>query len=70
MIVYVEGLEDRLPEIRSGACAALAILEVYFLYFRNMPMLKTRTQMTYIAVMHKIHIYIFYSKFHNLASVY
>lgn len=27
MIVYVEGLEDRLPEIRSGACAALAILE-------------------------------------------
>ena len=36
MIVYVEGLEDRLPEIRSGACAALAILEVLlYLYFKT-----------------------------------
>lgn len=28
LITFVEGLEDRTPEIRSGACAALAILEV------------------------------------------
>lgn len=28
MVTFVEGLEDRTPEIRSGACAALAILEV------------------------------------------
>lgn len=27
MVVYVEGLEDRTPEIRAGACAALALLE-------------------------------------------
>ena len=36
MVVYVEGLEDRLPEIRAGACAALAILEVIILrWFKN-----------------------------------
>ncbi|XP_052800054.1 rho family-interacting cell polarization regulator 2-like isoform X3 [Mya arenaria] len=27
MVTYVEGLEDRTPQIRAGACAALAILE-------------------------------------------
>ena len=28
MVVFVEGLEDHLPDVRSGACAALSALEV------------------------------------------
>lgn len=27
MVVFVEGLEDHLPDVRAGACAALAVLE-------------------------------------------
>lgn len=35
MVTFVEGLEDRTAEIRSGACAALAILEVKLVPFCN-----------------------------------
>ena len=28
MVVFVEGLEDHLPDVRAGACAALSVLEV------------------------------------------
>nr|KAG5694181.1 hypothetical protein BaRGS_016027 [Batillaria attramentaria] len=27
MVVFVEGLEDNLPDVRAGACAALSVLE-------------------------------------------